>query len=97
MQTHATAHNRVRAIFFLHGAAFSSWVPHIPLVQERLGLGHDELGGILLAAAIGVLAVMPIAGRLADRFGSERVVRYSGLFYFIAVGVPAFMPDYLSI
>ena len=97
MQTHATAHNRVRAIFFLHGAAFSSWVPHIPLVQERLGLGHDELGGILLAAAIGVLAVMPVAGRLADRFGSERVVRYSGLFYFIAVGVPAFMPDYLSI
>ncbi|MBO6807162.1 MFS transporter [Thalassospira sp.] len=97
MQTHATAHNRVRAIFFLHGAAFSSWVPHIPLVQERLGLGHDELGGILLAAAIGVLAVMPIAGRLADRFGSERVVRYSGLFYFIAVGMPAFMPSYLSI
>ncbi|KZB72854.1 MULTISPECIES: MFS transporter [Thalassospira] len=97
MQTHATAYNRVRAIFFLHGAAFSSWVPHIPLVQERLGLGHDELGGILLAAAIGVLAVMPIAGRLADRFGSERVVRYSGLFYFIAVGMPAFMPSYLSI
>ena len=97
MQSHAIAHNRVRAIFFLHGAAFSSWVPHIPLVQERLGLGHDDLGGVLLAAAIGVLAVMPIAGRLADRFGSERVVRYSGLFYFIAVGVPAFMPDYLSI
>ncbi|KJE34775.1 MFS transporter [Thalassospira sp. HJ] len=97
MQSHAIAHNRVRAIFFLHGAAFSSWVPHIPLVQERLGLGHDDLGGILLAAAIGVLAVMPIAGRLADRFGSERVVRFSGLFYFIAVGIPAFMPDYLSI
>jgi MFS family permease len=97
MQTHSTAHNRVRAIFFLHGAAFSSWVPHIPLVQKRMGLGHDELGGILLAAAIGVLAVMPIAGRLADRFGSERVVRYSGLFYFIVVGLPAFMPDYLSI
>lgn len=72
-------------------------MPHIPLVQERLGLGHDDLGGILLAAAIGVLSVMPIAGRLSDRFGSERVVRYSGLFYFIAVGLPAFMPSYLSI
>ncbi len=97
MHSYSTAHNRVRTIFFLHGAAFSSWVPHIPLVQERLGLGHDELGGILLAAAIGVLAVMPIAGRMADRFGSERVVRYSGLFYFIAVGIPAFMSDYVSI
>ena len=97
MHDYTKAHNRVRAIFFLHGAAFSSWVPHIPLVQERLDLGHNDLGGILLAAAIGVLAVMPIAGRLADRFGSERVVRYSGLFYFIAVGLPAFMPSYLSI
>ncbi|MEQ9348783.1 MAG: MFS transporter [Thalassospira sp.] len=97
MQTYSIAHNRVRAIFFLHGAAFSSWVPHIPLVQERLELGHNDLGGILLAAAIGVLAVMPIAGRLSDRFGSERVVRYSGLVYFIAVGLPAFMPSYLSI
>lgn len=97
MHSYSTAHNRVRTIFFLHGAAFSSWVPHIPLVQERLGLGHDELGGILLAAAIGVLAVMPIAGRMADRFGSERVVRYSGLLYFVAVGIPAFMSDYVSI
>jgi MFS family permease len=64
------AHNRIRAIFFLHGAAFSSWVPHIPLVQERLGFGHDDLGAILLAAAVGVLAVMPVAGRLSDKFGS---------------------------
>jgi MFS family permease len=97
MQTYSEPHNRIRAIFFLHGAAFSSWVPHIPLVQERLDLGHDALGGILLAAAIGVLAVMPIAGRLSDIFGSARVVRYSGLAYFVAVGVPAFMPTILSI
>ncbi|MDG4719643.1 MULTISPECIES: MFS transporter [Thalassospira] len=97
MQNYTRAHNHVRAIFFLHGAAFSSWVPHIPLVQERLGLAHDELGGILLAAAIGVLAVMPIAGRLADKFGSEIIVRYSGLIYFVAVGIPVFMPSYLSI
>ncbi|MBO6771004.1 MULTISPECIES: MFS transporter [unclassified Thalassospira] len=97
MQNYSQPHNRVRTIFFLHGAAFSSWVPHIPLVQERLGLGHDELGGILLAAAIGVLAVMPIAGRLSDRIGSELVVRYSGLAYFIAVGIPVFMQSYVSI
>lgn len=97
MHSHSVAHNRVRTIFFLHGAAFSSWVPHIPLVQERLSLAHDALGGILLAAAIGVLTVMPIAGKLADRFGSEKVVRYSGLFYFVAVGLPAFMPSYATI
>ncbi|MET4734067.1 MFS family permease [Thalassospira sp. MBR-102] len=91
------AHNRIRTIFFLHGAAFSSWVPHIPLVQERLGFGHDDLGAILLAAAVGVLAVMPVAGRLSDKFGSERVARYSGVAYFISVGIPVFMPSFMSI
>ncbi|WP_417813151.1 MFS transporter [Thalassospira alkalitolerans] len=90
------AHNRIRAIFFLHGAAFSSWVPHIPLVQERLGFGHDDLGAILLAAAIGVLTVMPVAGRLSDKFGSERVARYSGIAYFISVGIPVYMPSFMS-
>ncbi|MCC9622928.1 MFS transporter [Thalassospira sp. MA62] len=93
----ATAHNRIRAIFFLHGAGFSSWVPHLPLVQERMGLGHDALGGILLAAAIGVLAVMPIAGRLADKYGSNIVVRYAGIACYIAIGFPVFMPTYGTI
>ncbi|MEG9884799.1 MAG: MFS transporter [Hyphomicrobiales bacterium] len=85
------AHNRSRGIFFLHGAGFASWVPHIPLVQKRLDLGHDDLGFALLAAAVGVLVAMPIAGRLADRVGSKRVVRYSGLAYFPALTIPLFM------
>ena len=85
------AHNSSRGIFFLHGAGFASWIPHIPLVQKRLDLGHGDLGFALMAGAIGVLAAMPIAGRMADRVGSDRVVRYSGLTYFPALTIPLFM------
>lgn len=91
------AHNRVRGIFFLHGAGFSSWVPHIPMVQERLALSHEQLGIALLAAAVGVIAVMPFAGKCADHFGSSRVVRYAGLAYFPSLIVPLFMGNLVSL
>ncbi|OSQ37877.1 MFS transporter [Thalassospira mesophila] len=85
------AHNRCRGIFFLHGAGFASWVPHIPLVQEQLGLNHEDLGLALLAAAIGVVAAMPLAARCSDLFGSNIVVKFSGLLFFPALVVPLFM------
>ncbi|MDP2697850.1 MFS transporter [Thalassospira sp.] len=88
---HNLVHNRVRGIFFLHGAGFSSWVPHIPMVQDRLGLGHADLGWALLAAAVGVLAVMPFAGRLTDHFGSDSIVRHTKWAYYPALAIPLFM------
>ncbi len=91
------AHHRSRGIFFIHGAGFASWVPHIPLVQEHLALNHERLGIALLAAAIGVIAAMPFAGRFADMFGSHRVVRIAGLFFFPALALPIFMPSFQSL
>ncbi|RCK52603.1 MFS transporter [Thalassospira profundimaris] len=89
------AHHHSRGIFFIHGAGFASWVPHIPLVQEQLSLNHERLGIALLAAAIGVIAAMPFAGRFADIFGSRYVVKIAGLFFFPALAVPIFMPSFL--
>ncbi len=88
---HAIAHNRCRGIFFLHGAGFASWVPHIPLVQEKLGLNHENLGLALLAAAIGVIAAMPFSARFSNRFGSNIVVKFSGLLFFPSLVAPLFM------
>ncbi|AUG52976.1 MFS transporter [Thalassospira marina] len=91
------AHHRSRGIFFIHGAGFASWVPHIPLVQEQLSLSHERLGIALLAAAIGVVAAMPFAGRLSDRFGSHIIVRVAGLFFFPVLTLPIFMPSFASL
>ena len=46
------------------GTAFGSWAPHIPLVQERLGLGPARLGLALLMIAVGAVIAMPLAGAL---------------------------------
>ncbi|OKH89995.1 MFS transporter [Thalassospira sp. TSL5-1] len=91
------AHQHSRGIFFIHGAGFASWVPHIPLVQEQLSLNHERLGIALLAAAIGVIAAMPFAGRFADMFGSRQVVKIAGLFFFPTLALPIFMPSFWAL
>jgi MFS family permease len=55
-------------------------VAHIPTVKERLHLADSLLGASLLVGPAGLVLVMPPAGRLADRFGSARVIRPAGLY-----------------
>ena len=80
---HDTARARVAvaAIFFVNGAAFASWVPHIPTVQARIGAGAGALGLALLAMAVGALLTMPLTGWLVGRHGSRRVVVWASLAY----------------
>jgi predicted MFS family arabinose efflux permease len=61
-------------VFFANGAALASWYPHIPSVQEDLGIGTGPLGLALLGMAAGALAAMPLAGLLLPRVGSRRLV-----------------------
>lgn len=62
------------AVFFVNGAVLASWVPRIPDVQERLGLGEGALGVALLGVAAGALVAMPLAGRALGRVGAYRVL-----------------------
>lgn len=64
-------------VFAINGLAFGSWAPHIPLIQERLGLSADMLGLALLAIAAGAVLAMPLAGVLIPRYGSAVVTRFS--------------------
>ncbi len=60
--------------FFLPGFAAAAWAPLIPFAKARTGLDNGTLGLVLLAAGIGAIATMPLAGALAERFGCRRVV-----------------------
>ncbi len=62
----------VAALFLVNGAAFSSWLPRVPEVRDRLGLTLAELGGVLLGAGLGGLLASVAAGALVDRLGSRR-------------------------
>lgn len=69
MQKHST-----RAIFFVSGFGAASWAPLVPVLRERLAIGEDVLGMLLLCIGIGSLVTMPISGALAARFGCRKTL-----------------------
>ncbi len=85
----------VVAIFFLNGVALGSWFVRIPAIQEKLGLGEGLLGVALLGASVGALVSMPLAGALASRFGSRRVVGATALLLPLSIVLPALAPGLL--
>lgn len=52
-----------------------------PVLRERLAIGDDLLGVLLLCIGIGSLLVMPVAGVLAERIGCRRVLIVSAVLY----------------
>jgi MFS family permease len=65
----------VLAYFVLLGVTEGMWVARIPGVKTGLHLTDGLLGASLLVGPAGLVAVMPLAGRLADQFGSARLSR----------------------
>ena len=57
-----TQAHAVRAFFFIGGFGSASWAPLVPLLRERLSIGDDVLGMLLLCVGIGSLVTMPLAG-----------------------------------
>ena len=64
--------------FVLLGLTEGLWVARIPGVKAGLHLTDGLLGASLLVGPAGLVAVMPLAGRLADQFGSARIIRCAG-------------------
>ncbi|MFD7876661.1 MFS transporter [Streptomyces sp. NPDC059766] len=65
--------------FVLCGTLMGAWVVHIPAVEERVGVSHATLGGLLVLLGLGAFAGMQVAGPLADRFGARVVVPAGGV------------------
>ncbi|SEL46151.1 Predicted arabinose efflux permease, MFS family [Stigmatella aurantiaca] len=82
------ARRSIATIFFVNGFVFASWVPHIPTVQARLGIGPGMLGLALLSCAAGALVAMPLAGILIARWGSRKVTLGSALPFCLMAVLP---------
>jgi len=69
----------VTAIFFANGLAIGAWAVAIPQVKVLFLLSDGGLSLILLAAGVGAIAAMPVAGILPPRVGGTgRTLRISG-------------------
>jgi MFS family permease len=84
-------------VFLTHGLLTGGWVPHIPLVKERLGVGTGVFGWLLLALAAGGVAAMPLTGALINRFGSAALCRMSGLLMCLGFALPVTAPSELAL
>ncbi len=73
----------------LHGTLLGAWVPHVPMLKDRLAAGPALFGLALLSLPFGAVIAMPIAGMLINRFGSARLTFVCGcLFCLMLLGPP---------
>ncbi|WP_316818474.1 MFS transporter [Pedobacter nyackensis] len=73
------ARNATKAIFLVCGLGISSWAPMVPYAKDRLGLNNADLGLLLLLLGAGAIAMMPVSGVLAHRYGTRIVIRYAAI------------------
>ena len=61
--------------FFISGFAVATWAPMIPAVKDKLQIGADILGLLLLSIGISAFIFMPLAGMLSRSYGCKKVLR----------------------
>uniref|UniRef100_UPI000DD8EFD2 MFS transporter n=1 Tax=Ensifer adhaerens TaxID=106592 RepID=UPI000DD8EFD2 len=83
----------IMLIFFLQPIAFGAWLPRIPDVQQRLGLGPAELAIALLGMPVGILLTLPFAGRFVAWIGGRATILYGFVVFLALVWLPTWAPN----
>lgn len=91
------ARRAVLSIFFINGMILASWIPHIPLVQEKLGIGEGLLGLSLLSMALGAVVFMPLSGLWSGRYGSRKITTITAFAYCFALPLPILAPNLITL
>lgn len=76
------------AVFFAHGLLLGSWAPHVPLAKQRIDVGVDVFGIILLSMAGGAIVAMLAAGALIQRRGSGAMTRVATIAFCVTFLLP---------
>ncbi|MFF8596966.1 MFS transporter [Streptomyces sp. NPDC015220] len=79
--------------FVLCGTLMGAWVVHIPAIEDRVGISHATLGGLLVLLGLGAFIGMQVAGPLTDRLGSRVVVPASGILCGASLILPGLARD----
>ncbi|MFI6926090.1 MFS transporter [Nonomuraea spiralis] len=85
-------HRAIAAVFAAHGAVAGSLATRIPWIQEHVHLSAGLLGFALLCPSIGAFVGMPLASRLAHRFGSRASTRLLLALWCAGLALPALAP-----
>jgi MFS family permease len=83
--------------FLLCGSAVTVWATHIPVVQEKLGISHAQIGILILLLGAGALASMQAIGGAVDKYGSAKTLKACSIVLGIALFLPGIAVNYLSL
>ena len=86
------ARGAVATVFLVNGIVIASWVPLIPEIKARHGLGDAKLGLVLLAMAVGAVLSLPVAGWLVGHLGSRVMTSVAGLGLCLSLPLPVISP-----
>ena len=67
--------------FFISGFGYTTWASRIPSIQRDLHLNEAQLGVALFALPVGLLATMPLTGKLLSRFSSSAIMLFGAIFF----------------
>lgn len=81
--------NGVASVFALNGLFFASLVSRFPDVRASLALSNGGFGLLLMAASLGSVSGLPLAGRIVERLGEALVVRIGAVACAVAIVVAA--------
>lgn len=72
---HRRKERRILVVFFfLSGLITATWASRIPDIQDNLRLNNRQLGTVLFAIPVGLVAGLLLAGRLVARYGTRLIM-----------------------
>lgn len=76
----------VVCFFFLNGFLFGVWASRVPSIRDKLALGEQQLGLLLLCMGVGAVLAMGMTGRWCDHFGQYYVAKRAA--WLMAANIP---------
>ena len=75
--------------FVVFGVFWGAWSASLPAVRHQVGASDGELGLALAAIALSAVPVMPLAGRVVDRYGAARALPACLVVFAVVLPLPA--------
>jgi fucose permease len=86
-----------RSLFAALGVVAGAWGVHIPSVKAMYGLTEGSLSFVLVAAAIGAVSALFIAGRAIGRLGTRNAVAVAGVVMGLMLALSLHWPSYVPL
>lgn len=86
-----------RSLFAVLGIVAGAWGVHIPSVKEVYGLSEGSLSLVLVAAAVGAVSALFIAGRAIGRLGARNAVAVAGVLMGLMLMLVVHWPGYVPL